>query len=848
MKYFCCQGTRRQAVIDSDLNGIDFLDVPDDPTLSDKKRLERQRLLVVHLLKPLAIGSMAENNIRIQGGHGIRDIRVTKVVSGTQEDFGLLFTDPSKILIVQVDRPGDFSLYTLSLVDSAKIQNPLNSPEGFDPVLSSVSFSFKVNCLFDLDCHKDRLCPPEGEIEPEISYLAKDYASFRQLMLDRLALIIPGWKERNPADLGIAMVELLAYVGDYLSYRQDAVATEAYLGTARGRVSVRRHARLVDYFINDGCNSRVWIQIQVSRETTIQKGTELLTSLKDLPLRIGSENYDQALLQNPVIFEAQHDAGLFTAHNEIPFYTWGYEQCCLPKGATKATLCDDLQARRLLMPGDVLIFEEAKGPNSGLAEDADPTRRHAVRITRVNPSAMEIKGNEMESPIRQPAAPVMDPLTGSSIVEIEWHEEDALPFPLCISSRGKNAISDVSVARGNVILADQGQTIHKEPLGKVPPSRPWLVRSNTFDRCVEVGLQPIHPRFWPRLSSGPLTFAHPYKASPELSARSAINGDGSKALPEIFLSADEDLQEQWLPALDLLEVDGSEKRFVVEVERDGSAFLRFGDDRHGRHPTSGTGFYATYRVGNGLRGNVGADVIVHIVSNDEALVSVRNPMPASGGIDPESIEEVRQSAPSAFRVQERAVTEEDYAKVAQRHPQVQRAVATIRWTGSWYTVFLTIDRLGGWDVDDDFKEEMHNHLEMYRMAGHDVEIEGPRLVPLEIDMIAYLKQGYFQVDIRAELDILFSSSILPDGHRGLFHPDNFTLGQPVYLSRLYQAAMFVEGIERAEITKFQRLFDDSKCGIVRGSLTIGRLEVACLDNDPNFPDRGIFRLKIMEAA
>ena len=36
-------------------------------------------------------------------------------------------------------------------------------------------------------------------------------------------------------DLGITLVELLAYVGDHLSYYQDAVATEAYLDTARQR-------------------------------------------------------------------------------------------------------------------------------------------------------------------------------------------------------------------------------------------------------------------------------------------------------------------------------------------------------------------------------------------------------------------------------------------------------------------------------------------------------------------------------------------------------------------------------------------------------------------------------------
>ena len=74
---------------------------------------------------------------------------------------------------------------------------------------------------------------------------------------------MPQWQERNPADLGVALVELLAYVGDHLSYQQDAVATEAYLGTARRRVSVRRHARLVDYPMHDGCNARAWVQVQV---------------------------------------------------------------------------------------------------------------------------------------------------------------------------------------------------------------------------------------------------------------------------------------------------------------------------------------------------------------------------------------------------------------------------------------------------------------------------------------------------------------------------------------------------------------------------------------------------------
>src|SRR5439155_25348970 len=166
---------------------------------------------------------------------------------------------------------------------------------------------------------------------------------------------------------------------------------------------------------------------------------------------------------------------------------------------------------------------------------------------------------------------------------------------------------------------------------------------------------------------------------------------------------------------------------------------------------------------------------------------VRNPLPAQGGVEPESLEHVRQSAPSAFRVQQRAVTAEDYADVAKRYPQVERAVATIRWTGSWRTGFLAVQRVAGLAVDEPFKQQVRRHLERYRMAGQDVEVEGPQFVPLEIDLDVCVLPDYYRGDVEAALLAVFSSGTLPDGRRGVFHPDNLTFGQTVYLSPLYAA-------------------------------------------------------------
>ena len=283
-------------------------------------------------------------------------------------------------------------------------------------------------------------------------------------------------------------------------------------------------------------------------------------------------------------------------------------------------------------------------------------------------------------------------------------------------------------------------------------------------------------------------------------------------------------------------------------------YLRFGDDRFGSRPASGTELEATYRVGNGVQGNVGAEALWHLVSDDPAIVTdlqtpviveVYNPLPAQGGVEPESIEQVRQNAPSALRTQERAVTPEDYAAVAQRcELDVQRAAATLRWTGSWRTVFLTADRLGGEAVDADFEKQLRRCLERYRMAGHDVEVDGPRYVSLAIEMVVCVKPHYFTSDVKAALLEVFSNRVLPDGRRGVFHPDNFTFGQTVYLSPLYAAAQALAGIDSVEITKFQRQGIDSDAALKAGKLVLGRLEIARLDNDPNFPEHGVFNVML----
>ena len=794
--YYCKNERRRQQVSGvAGWNGIDFLEIA----------TEDQKTIHLHFLKPVpgqsgavpattADNILTVDNFVIEGGVRIVDVQIEEPSPGVKE-LPVVGAGSPQTLVLIVDQAGDFSTYTLRLVKSPY---DLDTPDGFDPYLAEIDFSFKIDCPSDFDCQSSENCVTVAPDRPRINYLAKDYNSFRQLMLDRMSLLIPDWKERNPADLQVALVELMAYMGDRLSYYQDAVATEAYLGRARRRSSLRRHARLLDYSMHEGCNARVWARVRVtpggaSDGLTVSAGTPLLTRLDNTSVAIASNDYDKALLEKPVVFETMHDIKLDSKRNEIAFHTWSDNACCLPEGSTSATLARP--AGLSLNVGDVLIFEEVLSPTTSEAADADPQKRHAVRLTKVEESE--------------------DPIEAIDVYEIEWSDGDALPFALCLSVEGDS--SGVSVAWGNVVLADHGQSIDDETL--------------------EPESVPEEGNYRPRLQQTEISFGVEYehKSALKESASVATTQDPHEALPLIELQS---ANWTWSPQIDLLSSGLSAREFVAEVEDDGIARLRFGDGVLGRKPVVGSEYAANYRIGNGSEGNIGSEAIAHFVWGYDGIEVVTNPLPATTGTDPEDIEEARRDAPQAFRVQQRAVTEADYADVAERNDSVQKAVAKFRWTGSWYTVFVSIDRKGGFEVDETFKEEMLDFFERYRMAGYDLEITSPQIVPLEIEMSVCVKAEYRRFDVKSRLLEAFGSSVMTNGEYGFFHPDNFTFAQAVYLSEIYATAMAVEGIASVTVDTFQRFGKEADGELTDGYLKPGELEIIRLENDPSYPENG----------
>jgi len=160
-------------------------------------------------------------------------------------------------------------------------------------------------------------------------------------------------------------------------------------------------------------------------------------------------------------------------------------------------------------------------------------------------------------------------------------------------------------------------------------------------------------------------------------------------------------------------------------------------------------------------------------------------------------------------------------------------------------MFVTVDRRGGLPVDADFRDELIQFLEQFRLAGHDLEVDSPRYVPLEIAMTVCVAPGYFSSDVKRALSDRFSNRDLPDGRRGFFHPDRYTFGQSVFLSRLVSAAMEIPGVQWVDLTdrgdgpnRFRRFGEPSHGEFDEGRIDMGRLEIARLDNDPSLPENG----------
>ena len=708
-------------------------------------------------------------------------------------------------VVLTLDQEGDFSIYTLTV-----------SGPDIDPFFSSHKLRFRLDCDDLFDC---RPPVPQAPLQPElnvaIDYLAKDYASFRQALLDFIPTRLPEWTERSEADIGMMLLELFAATADTLSYMQDRVANEAFLSSATQRRSVAEHLALIGYEMDQGAAAYTWLQFLVSSTFTLPVDPGFQVS--NLPLRD-----DETL----IIFETMQAVTLRPAHNRMELYTWDNRQCCLPRDSLSAALKGSYQD---LQAGDYLMFDDGQG------------QRDVVRLTE-KPQIV---------PVPQFASPPASPPAGM-ITLVTWSAATPLRYDYC---------ADDTFARGNLVLATHGETITDEPLRRLTPEQKAAVNAEAAARkpWQRIPRQRLRLQFAPLayIDTSTLALAASLPQSQDDVPPPSIIARTQRSAGTLTIEV-EGTPGFWQEQASLLDSQPDDQVFRVEIDDQGDATVVFGDNTFGLRPDEAANVSATYRVGGGTIGNVAADTLLlarpRLSQSLDWFLAVTNPLPATGGRNLESRDHARRFGPQTFKKPLVAVTATDYQSAAQNFTDVlgqkpiQRANADFRWTGSWLTVTLAVDPKGAETLDARLRRALLAYLDTRRLAGYDLEITRALYLPIEMVIEFCVGQGLVPGDVRQTLVQTFSTGELPNGEKGFFHPDRFSFGDNLYISQIYAACMSVPGVESAEITRLARLHAaqpdrETQQNLRQGYLASAPDQIIRLDNDRNFPENGILTVK-----
>ncbi|MCW3475299.1 baseplate J/gp47 family protein [Limobrevibacterium gyesilva] len=758
---------------------------------------------------------------------------------------------PRTVLEVQVAEPGDFSIYRLTVQDAR-----------VDRWFNAVAFSFKQGCPSDLDCAPVTECREEDAPEPRIDYLARDFTSFGNALLDFAAANWPQWRERVPADAGVMLMELLAALGDEFSYIQDRAAREAYLDTATEGRSRRGLARLVDYRPDPGRSATTLLAIAVTagggfaaagtpvwavRESTPPLIFELGTSVAD---RLGGWQF-----------------WVQSAWNAIPLHPLDDtpDGRCLPVGATEAYLVGHVPTLGQLPVGDPSVDPANPGAfwigkwvilRSTPADPSLPARRWLIQITAVEQTEdplflVDANGNP---------DPNGNPL---DITRIAWDPAQALPFELC---------QDETALLGNIVPAIAGASGSEVfRIGAWTPAEPQAAallpraveRQGVYD--AQSAGRRLVLRWSPRRTEAAgLAWLDPL--TPDIVLREVEPaGGGFVPVPGADAWEYQPSLIDALPDAPVFTLEEGTWREIIRFERIGETIvhedyasgagftLRFGDGAFGRAPPDGTLFEVLYRTGPApgaslADANLAADSVTMLVEPGSqppnqplALASaVTNPLAITSGSDPEPPDTTRILAPEAWRARPlRAVRDEDYRAIAARELDwVQRAGAQARWTGSWLTEFVTADPEGAFALSEAHREELADLVDGIRQAGREAFVVDPDFISIDLDISICVQPGHYPGDVEQRVTEALTGRRRPHRKPAFFDPDNFTFGDPLRRSALEAAVQAVPGVHGVEqiLIRARRITDWRPFD--EPDFTIGANQIIRLQNDANLPERG----------
>ncbi len=282
---------------------------------------------------------------------------------------------------------------------------------------------------------------------------------------------------------------------------------------------------------------------------------------------------------------------------------------------------------------------------------------------------------------------------------------------------------------------------------------------------------------------------------------------------EVVEVVDGDTATVWTEVEDFSE-SGPRDRHVVWDDSTGVVHfgprVRYPDGsvrQHGAVPRDGSTIRVTaFRSGGGARGNVGARTLTLMRSSVPYVSGAVNLLPATGGVDAETVAEAKVRGPLTLRTGQRAVTAGDYERLTREcSTEVARARCLDAGRGNGAVSLLVVPQVVGppamHEIDDfaispTLMQTITDHLDERRVIGTAVEVSTPYYQGVSVVALVHATPGRPDALVRQRANDALCRFINPltGGVEGTGWP----FAADLNVATITQLLESVDGVERVE--------------------------------------------------
>jgi hypothetical protein len=675
---------------------------------------------------------------------------------------------------------------------------------------------------------------------PDVDYLTRDYEGFRRLLISLVDRTGSRWTERAAADIGVMMLEILAYKLDRLAYAGDRVAEEGFLTTARDRESARRHAALGDYTLDRGCATRGYqsFKLRPGKALHLPAGTQVA----ERPAR--GQSPDER-----VVAETLEDADLDARRNELALAR------SAAVGSALIHLCNvdgspiDLRAvgvrpgTRLALvdraQGEVVTVQRAQGHAVELRAPLERTY-----LAGHGEGAAKVLGNI--APIRRGATrgwelaghggAAMDEVPPGELLKRRIAQLRALRDE---AEAGREAwvkdrslaswweLADKTVARVTRELREGGppaagsdelKELDEQLRGAADLFRELLRASGC---AVPDELQPTRRVPLPRQEIELVSVQPPLWVDDAETLKVQV-GVAGRFTP-------------WTRVEDFLRSAPDDRHYIAAIADTGHVSLRFGDGVNGAMLPADSHVIVQRVTGDLFAGDLGVGALETIADDGEVFdpdEPTQNPLPTTGARPPEPLADIELRLQRELAIPIVPVTAADYVELLTGRRELAPDIAEAKVSVARSRVNVVVRPRPGRNPTR-VLDKARAFLREARLAGTDVGVRLPEPLFVSLEIIVEIHPEISPADLRSRL----RGALL----ELLGDTDARLLGRPRTRAEIYAAIEKVAGVVWSQVIGFD-LASWSKKMDVREEITPALHQIVrCLDL-PDSPLSGSIRI------